>query len=47
MTSAGSQEDDIAAYFGQIYAYSFVGGSDTAYVYDPTFNHVVGFRRIV
>src|SRR5205085_11217229 len=38
-------ENDIAAYFTTIYAYSFVGGSDTASVYDTNVNHVLGFRR--
>ena len=49
MASAGGSvaENDIAAYFSVVYAYSFVGGSDTAYVYDPTVNQVFGFRRIV
>ena len=40
-------ENDIAAFFGQVYAFSFVGGSDNASVYDSSVNHVVGFTRLV
>jgi hypothetical protein len=48
MTSAdGSfQEYDAAAFFGQVNAYSFVGGSDTAYNYDPNHVHTYGFIRL-
>jgi hypothetical protein len=30
-----------------VYAYSFVGGTDSAYVYDAGVNHVLGFHRLV
>jgi hypothetical protein len=40
-------EYDAAAYFGQVYAYSFVGGNDIAVVYDATVNHVYGFHRLL
>ena len=30
-------------YFGQVYAYSFKGGTDYAYNYDPAHNHTSGF----
>jgi len=51
LTSAG--QNDAAVYFAQIYAYSFVGGTDVAYNYAPAVNHVYyldpttgyGFRR--
>jgi hypothetical protein len=34
--------------FAQVEAFSFVGGTDDAYVYDPVVNSVVvGFHRIV
>ena len=39
-------ENDIAANFTTVYAYSFVGGADIAAVYDATVNHVHGFKRI-
>src|SRR5207237_4989714 len=41
LTSAdGSfQENNIAAYFSQVYAFSFVGGNDTATIYDAAVNH--------
>ena len=40
-------ENDIAAFFSQVYAFSFVGGHDTASVFDTNVNHVLGFTRIV
>ena len=36
-----------AAYFGQVYAYSFVGGNDIAVVYDAAVNHVYGYLRLL
>ena len=39
-------ETDVAAYFSQVYAYSFVGGNDAAVVYDYTVNHVLGFKGV-
>ncbi len=47
MTSADGSfaENDVAYSFAQVYAYSFVGGSDVATVYDASVNHVYGFRR--
>jgi hypothetical protein len=49
MTSTGASfaENNIAAYFGRVYAYSFVGATDDAYIYDPVVNTVIGFRRRV
>ena len=46
MTSANGTfaENDIAVYFAQVYAYSFVGGFDRATVYDANVNHVFGFH---
>ena len=38
---------NIAADFGQVYAYSFQDGTDLAYVYDAGVNHVGGFTRVV
>ena len=46
-TNGSFAENDIAAYFAQIYAYSFVGGTDYAYLYDAGVNHASGFARIV
>jgi hypothetical protein len=40
-------EFDYAQGFAAVYAYSFVGGTDYAYVYDPVVNTVVGFHRLV
>jgi RHS repeat-associated protein len=40
-------EFDYAQGFALVYAYSFVGGTDYAYVYDPGVNTVVGFHRLV
>ena len=41
-------EFDYAQGFALVEAYSFVGGDDVAYVYDPTINAVEqGFRRLV
>jgi hypothetical protein len=37
-------EFDYTQGFAQVYAYSFMGGIDYAYVYDTTVNHVSGFR---
>ena len=45
--SGNFAENDIAVYFTQIYAFSFVGGSDSAAIYDTGVNHVFGFQRIV
>jgi CSLREA domain-containing protein len=39
-------ESDYALGFTQVYAESFVGGTDYAYVYDTTVNHVTGFHRL-
>src|SRR5207253_7552865 len=49
MTNADNRfkENDIAAYFTQVYAWSFVGGADTAAIYDNGVNHATGFRRTV
>ena len=49
MTSADGSfaENDIAADFSAVYAYSFVGGTDVALVYDTNVNHVLGFRRLL
>ena len=46
MTSANGTfaENDVAVYFAQVYAYSFVGGFDRATVYDANVNHVFGFH---
>jgi hypothetical protein len=40
-------EFDFAAGFAQVYAVSSAGGTDYAYVYDATVNHVTGFHRLV
>ena len=40
-------ENDIAAFFNVVYAYSFVGGTDTASVFDANVNHVFGFMRLM
>ena len=40
-------ENDIAAYFTRVYAYSFVGSTDYAYLYDAGVNHESGFVRVV
>jgi hypothetical protein len=47
-TDAGGNltEYDSAMGFAQIYASSFVGGVDYAYVYDANHNHVSGFNRL-
>jgi hypothetical protein len=39
-------EFDEATGFAQVYAYSFVGGTDYAYNYDPAHNHVTGFTLL-
>ena len=39
-------EYDLAQGFAQVYAYSFVGGTDYAYNYDPAHNHTSGFFRL-
>jgi hypothetical protein len=36
-------EYDSAQGFAMVYAYSFVGGTDYAYNYDPQHNHTSGF----
>jgi hypothetical protein len=41
--SGGYDEYDAVAGFAHVYAMSFVGGTDYAYVYDPVVNTVVGF----
>jgi hypothetical protein len=45
--SGNALEYDAAQGFSLVYAYSFVGGTDSAYVYDQAVNHVSGFHRIV
>jgi hypothetical protein len=39
-------EYDLAQGFAQVYAYSFVGGADYAYNYDPAHNHTSGFFHL-
>jgi hypothetical protein len=43
---SGAGVFNVAESFNMVYAESFVGGTDFAYLYDPTHNIITGFRRL-